>query len=307
MGGVSGGALAAAVSNAGGLGMIGGGYGDLQWLRRELDTVVAATRRPWGVGFITWHTTRIAVDFALSYRPHAVFFSFGDAAPYVDAVRTAGCALLCQVQDLRSAREAMAWGADFVVAQGAEAGGHGATRATLPLVPAVLDAVAPVPVLAAGGIGDGRGLAAVLALGACGAVIGTRYCATPEALMHPLALQRLVAASGDQTLRTRVFDISRGYDWPSSYTGRALRNSYIERWHGREDALAANPEAIAAYRKAQDRGDFDEALVWGGEVVDLIAAAEPAGTLTKRIAREAKERLERFGPLAGNPRTRREP
>jgi nitronate monooxygenase len=295
MGGVSGGALAAAVSNAGGLGMVGGGYGDAQWMKRELELAAARAQRPWGVGLITWNATRAAVDLALSYAPRAFFFSFGDASPYVDAVKAKGCALVIQVQDLRGAREARAMGADFIVAQGAEAGGHGATRATLPLVPAVVDAVDPLPVLAAGGIGDGRGLAAALALGACGAVIGTRYCATHEALIHPLALQRLVAADGDHTERTRVFDVARGYDWPQPYTGRALRNRFTEHWHGRESALAADSAALEGYRQAQQRGDFDLALVWGGESVDLISRVEPAGTLTERIGREAGELLRRLG------------
>lgn len=294
MGGVSGAALAAAVSDAGGLGMVGGGYGDLEWLRRELESVVAATRAPWGVGLITWSATREAVDLALSFAPRAFFFSFGDAAPYAEAVKARGCALVCQVQDLRGAREAKAMGADFIVAQGTEAGGHGATRATLPLVPAVADAVDPVPVLAAGGIGDGRGLAAALALGACGAVIGTRYCATPEALMDERAVRRLVEGEGDRTQRTRVFDIVRGYGWPERYTGRALRNSFLDRWQGREADLAADSAARDAYREARLRSDFDHALVWGGEVVDLIHAAEPAATLTERIAREAREQLRRL-------------
>ncbi len=295
MGGVSGGALAAAVSNAGGLGMVGGGYGDLQWMKRELELAVAGTRRPWGVGLITWKATREAIALALSYKPHVFFFSFGDASPYADAVKAQGCALVCQVQDLHGAREAQALGADFIVAQGAEAGGHGAVRATLPLVPAVVDAVAPLPVLAAGGIGDGRGLAAALALGACGAVIGTRYCATREALLHPLAAQLLIEADGDHTQRTAVFDIARGYDWPRPYTGRALRNRFVERWHGREQALATDASALEGYRAAQQRGDFDEALVWGGEVVDLISSVEPAATLTERIGLDAAERLRRLG------------
>lgn len=291
MAGVSGGALAAAVSNAGALGMVGGGYGDPQWLRRELDLVTTATRRPWGIGLISWKATREALEIALSYAPHAVFFSFGDASRHVEAVKARGCALVCQVQDLRGAREAKAWGADFIVAQGTEAGGHGGERATLPLVPAVVDAVDPVPVLAAGGIGDGRGLAAVLALGASGAVLGTRYCATREALMHPLAAQRLLRANGDETRRTRVFDISRGFDWPQPYTGRALRNRFLERWHGHEPELAADTGALAAYRDAQRDGDFDQALVWSGEVVDLVDTIEPAGALTERIGREAERRL----------------
>ena len=294
MGGVSGGALAAAVSNAGGLGMVGGGYGNLQWLRRELEAAAAAARGPWGVGLITWCATREAVDLALSFAPRAFFFSFGDAAPYAEAVKARNCALVCQVQDLRGAREAKAMGADFIVAQGAEAGGHGATRATLPLVPAVADAVDPVPVLAAGGIADGRGLAAALALGACGAVIGTRYCATPEALLRPEAVRRLIEGEGDRTQRTRVFDVARGYDWPQRYTGRALRNRFVERWHGREAELATDAAAMESFRAAQERGDFDDALVWGGEAIDLVRAVEPAGALTERIAREAAERLRLF-------------
>ena len=150
MGGVSGGALAAAVSEAGGLGLVGGGYGDPGWLERELRTVAGATDKPWGVGVITWAASEEAVRLALSYRPAAMFLSFGDPAPFGALVRQAGVRLICQVQDLAGARQAVAAGADVIVAQGTEAGGHGSRRATLPLVPAVADAVAPAPVLAAG-------------------------------------------------------------------------------------------------------------------------------------------------------------
>src|SRR5690606_21593369 len=132
------------------------------------------------------------------------------------------------------AREA---GADLIVAQGTEGGGHGGLRATLPLVPAVVDAVAPLPVLAAGGIGDGRGLAAALMLGAQGVLVGTRFCATPQALGNDDAKRRIVEARGDETLRTRVFDIVRGYDWPPPYTGRGLPNRFMQRWHGHEEEL----------------------------------------------------------------------
>src|SRR5215218_9025552 len=180
MGWISGGRLAAAVSNAGGLGLIGGGYGDPAWLRQELDLVRAATERQWGVGFITWHADRESVDLALSYNPSVVFLSFGDPLKYAPLIKAAGCSLICQVQEVEEARQAVAAGADVIVAQGSEAGGHGAVRATLPLVPAVVDAVAPIPVLAAGGIADGRGLAAALMLGAQGAVLGTRFSAASE-------------------------------------------------------------------------------------------------------------------------------
>ena len=142
MGSVSGSRLAAAVSNAGGLGLVGGGYGDHAWLRDELSVVKAKTARPWGVGLITWATTPETVQLALSYEPHTFMLSFGDPRPYVPAIKEAGCKLVCQVQDLEGAHAARAADADVIVAQGAEAGGHGATRATLPLVPVLVDTMA---------------------------------------------------------------------------------------------------------------------------------------------------------------------
>ena len=210
MGGVAGGRLAAAVSNAGGLGLVGGGYGDPAWLRRELDHVTQETKRPWGVGLITWAIKREALDLALSYRPSAFVLSFGDPRPYAEAVRSAGCKLICQVQDVEQARVAKEAGADLIVAEGKEAGGHSGARSTLPLVPAVVDAVAPIPIVAAGGIADGRGLAAALMLGAHGALLGTRFYASIEAIGTDAAKARIAGAAGDDTARSRVFDIVRG-------------------------------------------------------------------------------------------------
>jgi nitronate monooxygenase len=152
MGTVSGGHLAAAVSNAGGLGLVGGGYGERDWMRAELSLARAESTRPWGLGLITWPATNETVELALGYEPDVFMLSFGDPRPFVRAIKAAGCALLCQIQDVEDARAAKRAGADIIVAQGTEAGGHGALRATLPLVPAVVDAVAPTPVLAAGGI-----------------------------------------------------------------------------------------------------------------------------------------------------------
>jgi nitronate monooxygenase len=292
MGGVSGGRLAAAVSNAGGLGLVGGGYGDAAWLRHELARVKKETAQPWGVGFITWSVDRSLVELALQYQPHALMLSFGDPKPYADLVRSSGCKLICQVQDLQGACIAQEAGADLIVAQGSEAGGHGASRATLPLVPAVVDAVAPTPVLAAGGIADGRGLAAALMLGAQGALIGTRFYASVEALGPDLAKQRIVQARGDQTARTRVFDIVRKLGWPQANTGRALRNRFLERWDGRESELAAAlGEEQAAYSSAARDADFDTAVVWAGEAVDLIKDVERAATLVARIGAEASVQL----------------
>jgi nitronate monooxygenase len=221
MGGVSGGHLAATVSNAGGLGLVGGGYGNPAWLRTELSRVKEETSRPWGVGLITWSIDRSVMDLALGYRPNAFMLSFGDPRPYAPAIKSAGCKLICQVQGLEEVRLAQEAGADIIVAQGTEGGGHGGQRATLPLVPVVVDTVAPTPVVAAGGIADGRGLAAALMLGAHGALIGTRFYASAEALGPEWAKQRIVAARGNETARTRVFDMVRGYAWPPGYPGRA--------------------------------------------------------------------------------------
>lgn len=292
MGSVSGGRLAAAVSNAGGLGLVGGGYGDAAWLRAELARVADGTARPWGVGLITWAINREVLDLVLSYRPHAIMLSFGDPGPYCRAIEAAGSRFICQVQDVAEARAACAAGADLIVAEGSEAGGHSGSRSTMPLVPAVVDAVGPVPVVAAGGIGDGRGLAAALMLGAQGALLGTRFYASREALGHDEAKRRIVAASGNGTARTQVFDIVRGYAWPSQYPGRALHNDFLGRWHGREAELAAAASTErAAYQAAAAAGDCETAVVWAGEVVDLVNEVENAATIVARIGAEAETRL----------------
>jgi nitronate monooxygenase len=256
--------------------------------------VQAGTKRSWGVGLITWHASRAVVELALSYHPHAFLLSFGAVDRYAPAIKAAGCTLLCQVQDVEMARAAVAAGADFIVAQGSEAGGHGAAgHATFPLVPAVVDAVAPVPVLAAGGIADGRGLAAALMLGAQGGMLGTRFAATPESLMPASAKARLVTARAADTARTQVFDIIREYPWPQPFTGRAVRNRFFSTWHGREDALAATLEAeLPTYQHAVVEADFDTAVIFAGESVELIDAIESAAGLVQRIGAGTEARLQ---------------
>jgi nitronate monooxygenase len=301
MGGASGGRLAAAVSNAGGLGLVGGGYGDREWLARELALVEKTATRAWGVGLITWSIRPGILELALSHRPRAFMLSFGDPRPHAAAIKGAGCALVCQVQGIAEARLAQEAGADFIVAQGTEGGGHGGSRSTFPLVPAIVDLVAPTPVLAAGGIMDGRGVAAALMLGAQGALMGTRFLATDEALGRDAAKRRLVEASGGDTARTRVFDIVRGYAWPEGYTGRALSNRFMARFDGREDTLVATLNGERdAYFAAVERDDFDTALVWAGEGVDLVRSIEPAAKLVRDIAAEAEARLRGAASLMGS-------
>jgi nitronate monooxygenase len=232
MGGSAGGALVAAVSRGGGLGLLGAGNGDRDWLARELPIVAEGTGKPWGIGFLTWAIDVGAVEQALEHSPRAVMLSFGDPSPFAERIRHAGATLIIQVTDLEEARQAVDLGADVIVAQGTESGGHGARRgrSTLPFVPIVVDLAAPVPVLAAGGIADGRGVAAALALGAAGALIGTRFQATAEALVDPSIAKAIVQGRGQDTERNSVLDIARGSRWPSTYTARTLGNPFLDQW-----------------------------------------------------------------------------
>jgi nitronate monooxygenase len=291
MGAVSGGKLAAAVTRAGGLGLLGPGYLGADWIEREF---AAAGNTAVGVGFITWHMTRHPEQFAsaLAHGPKVVMFSFGDLAPFVPRARESGAICFAQVQDLAGAEAAARAGVDVIIAQGAEAGGHGAGRGTFALVPAIVDAVAPIPVLAAGGVADGRGLAAALMLGAAGVLVGTRFFASEEALGHPAAKQRLVEGKGDDTLRTTIFDAVRRIDWPRPYTGRALANDFSRRWHGKEQALAGAVETEnKRYLQAVETGDVGTTVVWASEAIDLIRAIEPADRILERMVDEAEARL----------------
>jgi nitronate monooxygenase len=299
MGGVAGGHLAAAVSNAGGLGLVGGGYGDPTWMHAELSRVKRETRYAWGVGLITWSIQKGVLDIALGYRPDAFMLSFGNPQPYASAIKAAGCKLICQVQDVEQARAAQRAGADLIVAEGTEAGGHSGIRGTLPLVPAVIDAVGSLPVVAAGGIADGRGLAASLMLGAQGVLMGTRFYASSEALGSESAKRRLVSAHAGDTVRTPVFDIVRGLAWPAENHGRALRNRFLNSWEGHEAELAAVIDTErTAYQTAAREGNFDTAVIWAGEAIDLIDGIEGAGALVTRISAEAEARLQAGAKLS---------
>jgi nitronate monooxygenase len=295
---ISGGRLAAAVTSAGGLGLIGGGYGDAEWLQREFDQ---ADGTKVGCGFITWslaHKPEL-LDEALARQPATIMLSFGELRPFAERIRAAGVPLTAQVQNLDHARQALDAGADVIVAQGGEAGGHGMTvRSTFTLVPDVVDLVAErspgTLVVAAGGVADGRGLAAALALGADGALVGTRLWATPEALVSPRAHQRAIQASGDDTFRTRVYDVVRRLDWPAEYNERALGNSFLATWHGNEAQLSASlPEAVGTFEKAVAAADFDAAAILVGEAIGLIHEIRPATDIVCDMARDAARILHR--------------
>ncbi|MFC7307078.1 nitronate monooxygenase [Streptomyces monticola] len=298
MGGSAGGALAAAVSRGGGLGLLGSGNGARDWLARELPVVAdEGAGKPWGIGFLTWAIDDGAVARALEYGPSAVMLSFGDPGPFVERIRSTGTALIIQVTDLEEARRAVDLGADVIVAQGTEAGGHGARhgRSTLPFVPVVVDLAAPVPVLAAGGIADGRGVAAALALGAAGALLGTRFQATAEALVAPATARAIVEGRGEDTERSSVLDIARGSRWPARYTARTLAHPVLDAWRGREDELAADPHAREAYQDAVARGEIPALPQWASEAVDLIDDLPSAADLVADLAAGAEDALARAG------------
>jgi len=219
---VSGGRLAAAVTHAGGLGLLGGGYGDGDWIDQQWP--LAGNARI-GCGFITWSLAQRPklLDGVLARKPAAVMLSFGDPSPFAPAVHASGARLIRQVQTVAQAQQAASAGADVIVAQGTEAGGHGQSEPMFTLLPQVVDACPDIPIVAAGGIADGRGLAASIMLGAEGVLIGTRFYASQEAEGHPEAKQRIVAAKGGQTVRSIIFDLSRRNRWPDPYTGRVLR------------------------------------------------------------------------------------
>ena len=295
---ISGGRLAAAVTSSGGLGFIGGGYGDSDWLQREFGL---ADGKRVGCGFITWSLARKPelLDETLERQPATIMLSFGDLQPFAEHIHAAGVPLMAQVQTLDHARQALDAGAEILVAQGGEAGGHGMTvRSTFTLVPDVVDLAAErapeTLVLAAGGVADGRGLAAALVLGADGVLVGTRFWATPEALVSPRAHERAVGASGDDTYRTRVYDVVRRLDWPPEYNERALSNPFVDGWHGNEAALLSSlPDAVSTFEAAVAAEDFDAAAILVGEAIGRIDAVRPAADVVVDMAAEADRILNR--------------
>lgn len=303
MGSAAGGKLAAAVTHAGGLGMLGSGYASEMAIARELTE--AGNARV-GIGFILWALDKnpAALEVALDARPVAIMLSFGDPRPYTGRIKAAGAKIICQVQTLEQARQAATAGADVIIAQGRDAGGHsGMTRGTIGLVPAVVDAVGSIPVVAAGGIADGRGLAAALSLGASGVSMGTRFTATRESLWDQAMKEKAVASGGDQTAQTRVFDIVRGAAWPAIYPGRALRNDFSDKWHGQEGALEGQQKQVEASYLSSPANDFGQRVVWAGESVDLVRDIPSAREVIERIVDQAASVLRGGAALVRGPLT----
>jgi NAD(P)H-dependent flavin oxidoreductase YrpB (nitropropane dioxygenase family) len=305
MGGAVGPNLAAAVSNAGGLGILPVWRAEIDTLRTVVRQTKALTEQPFAVNLNMDFPQEERLEASLDEGVPIISFFWRDPSPLVRKAKDAGAIVLHTVANAEEARRAVDCGVDILVAQGWEAGGHvRGTVATLPLVPAVIDAIGDVPVVAAGGIADGRGLAAVLALGASAAWIGTRFLASEEVEIHPEYRKHIFAASENDTIHLEnLFDGT----WPNA-PHRTLRNSTVEAWEaagrppsgerpGEGEVIAVSPSRgdIVRYQcytpRPDAEGNIEAASMWAGQGVSMVRHAQPAAQIVREITREAEARL----------------
>jgi NAD(P)H-dependent flavin oxidoreductase YrpB (nitropropane dioxygenase family) len=308
MGGIVGPVLASAVSNAGGLGMLSPWRADIDTVRRQIRETRALTSRPFGVNLNLEFPQEERLAVCLDEGVPVISFFWRDPSALVARAKAAGATVLHTVGSVADAKRALNCGVDIVVAQGWEAGGHvRGTVATMPLVPAVVDAVAPAPVVAAGGIADGRGLAAALVLGAAGAWIGTRFLLSYEAAVHPRYRERLLRANENDTVfLENLFDVR----WPNA-PHRTLRNQTVEAWEaagrppggkrpGEGEVIAKSQSRgpIVRYQSCapspDTEGDIDALSLWAGQSVGLVSKRQAAGDIVREIANEAEATLRRL-------------
>jgi NAD(P)H-dependent flavin oxidoreductase YrpB (nitropropane dioxygenase family) len=295
-------ALVGAVSEAGGLGIIGCTYLGPDEITRAAAEVRALTERPFGLNFLLFLDDDAGFEAALAAGPAVMSFSWPrkdqDLAPWFSSAHDAGCLVLFTAADAEDAARGAEAGADVVVAQGTEGGGHVGWMALSVLLPMVVDAVAPLPVIAAGGIADGRGLVAALAYGADGVLLGTRFLASEESGLHSGHKQAIIDSDGHDTVLTEIPDIVSGMVWPGAMS-RVRRNGFINQWAGQEWALR---ERVADVRgevaDARAAGDTDRAPLFYGQDAGLIRDLPAAGDLVNRIVTEAEEILHHKLPPA---------
>src|SRR6266702_6897698 len=297
-GGIAAAELAAAVSEAGGFGLIGAmTTGGPDWLRAQIHQVRELTNKPFGVGFISsFPGLDEFVQVSLDERVVAVSHSFADPTAYIPIAHATGVKVISQVQTVAQAVVAAQAGVDILVAQGTEAGGHTGYSGTLPLVTAVLDIAGDIPVLAAGGIADGRGLAAVLVLGAEGAWMGTRFYASQESGGGNWEKERMLEAGTDDTVLTKVYDLTLESPFPRDVGDRVLRNDYTASWHGRNDEVIVHREELRAQVvTAMREGNARIAAVRAGNAIGMIHEIKSAAEIVREIITEA-ERILRGRP-----------
>ncbi len=285
--------LVAAVSNAGGLGAMGCHHLTPEQIRAGTAALRERTNKPFALNFILFDLVEERFAAALALRPNAIAFAWPrpdqDLKPYIGRAHDAGCKVTFMANGVPEAVKAAEAGADVIIAQGTEGGGHVGWMTSMVLTPMVVDAVAPIPVLTAGGVADGRGLAAAIALGADGVLLGTRVLASVESPLHPNFKQAIVDADGHDTALSEIPDIAAGKVWPGAMS-RSRRNRFIERWAGREWLLRSQQaQASAAIQEARKAGDVHEAPLSMGQDAGLINDIPAAGEIVRRIAREAAD------------------
>jgi nitronate monooxygenase len=299
MGMEAGARLAAAVSNAGALGTIGSIGAGPDHLRDEIRACRALTTKPFAVNVVTWPWAPWAmdlIDVAIAERPAVVTLSFGAPSEHVARVRAAGLATIVQVQDVADAVAAVTARPDAIIAQGNEAGGHTGRRGTMSFAAQVLDLAGDLPVLVAGGIATGRGVAAALAMGAAGAVVGTRFKASEEYAGPAPLKDALVASDGSNTLHDEIFDDACGLAWPQPVTGRALRNRFTEEWEGRRAALRAEVATRPLFGFVAELAASPETEInWAGESAGLVDRVRPANEIVARLVADAEAHLRAVG------------
>ncbi len=287
--------LVGAVSNAGGLGAMGCLNLSVEQIHTGAGAIRQRTDKNFALNFVIFDVVEECFAAALEERPPAMAFAWPrpdqDIAAYVSRAHDVGAKVTFMAGGVPEARQAADAGADVIIAQGTEGGGHVSWNATMVLVPMVVDAVGPIPVVAAGGIADGRGMAAALALGADGVLLGTRFLASDESPLHSNFKQTIVDSDGHDTVLTEIPDICQAKIWPGAMS-RAKRNRFIERWAGREWALRQNQvAALAKMREARVNGDIEEAPLFVGQDAGLIHEVLPAGEIVRSIAAEAEDIL----------------
>ena len=285
--------LVAAVSNGGGFGTLGTSAFDAAQLDAEIGAIRERTEKPFGINHLLFQIKEDMYAVTLRARPALVAFAWArkeqNLRDYIQRAHDAGSKVMYMAGEVSEALRAAEAGADVLVAQGTEAGGHVGWMASLPLVPMMVKALAPLPVLCAGGIADGRGLAGALALGAEGVLLGTRFLATHESPLHANFKQAIVDSDGHDTVLTEIPDLASQRVWPGAMS-RAKRNGFIERWAGREWAIRQNAAEIGKeLAKARAAGDIDNASLSYGQDAGLIDSIKSVKEVIEEIVAEAEE------------------
>ena len=285
--------LVASVSNAGGLGALGCHNLNTTQIHDAVTTIRALTKNVFALNFLIFDIEEECFETALEEKPAIMAFAWPYAhqniKSFIDRAHNAGCKVTFMVNGLPEAVKAADSGADVIIAQGTEGGGHVGWISTMCLVPMVVDAVAPIPVLAAGGFADGRGLAAALSLGADGVLMGTRFLASKESPLHKNFKQAILDTDGHNTMLTEIPDLAAGKVWPGAMS-RAYRNQFIERWAGREwEIRQKRDEIFETVKEARISGNIDEAPLSMGQDSGLIKDIPTASEIVKRVAKEAEQ------------------